>query len=67
MSHTISILENDNPNNLAVLYHKMPHGEVCIIFRAATIYSIESNFMGLYLTDLMSNNSWGKFIQRVWR
>ena len=67
MPHIIFILENDDSNNFAVLYHKMPHGEVCIIFRATTIYSIESDFMGLYLTDLMSNNSWGKFIQRFWR
>lgn len=67
MLHAISILEDDSPNNLAVLCHKMQHGGVCIIFRAPTIYSIESNFMGLYLTDLMSNDSCGKFIQRVRR
>lgn len=36
MVHPISFLENGYPNNLAVFYHKMPLGEVCVIFRVAT-------------------------------
>lgn len=31
----VSNLEDGNSNSFALLYHKMPYGEVCVIFRAA--------------------------------
>ena len=76
MSLPISTSECGHLNSFAVLGSKMSEGDLSVCDplwhhtsepQAATIYSIESDFIGPYLTDLKSINSWGKFIQRVWR